>query len=307
MNDILFVKNPNNPLISAKNLPYQANAVFNAAAADLGDEVALLLRVESSSGRSHLIAARSKDGVRNWSVEETALLHPAQDCPYETNGVEDCRATWMEDLNAWLLAYVGFSDHGPGVALARTKDFRTVERIGLVFPPDDKNAAMFPRKFGGLYAMLHRPSVGGGSIWISYSPDLTFWGKSRQVLAARGGPWWDAARVGTGPPTIETDAGWLLIYHGVKMVAGGPIYRMGAALLDKNEPHRLIGRSRRWLLGPEKPYERSGDAPNVVFACGAVVRGEELWLYYGAADCSLCLATAKIDDILSSVIAEPAD
>ncbi len=300
MNEVLFIKNSHNPIISAKNLPYQANAVFNAGAADLGDEVVLLLRVESSSGRSHLIVARSKDGVRNWQVEETALLHPQQQVSYETNGVEDCRLTWVDDLNAWIISYVAFSDCGPGVALAKTTDFTTVERIGLVFPPDDKNAAVFPKKVDGLYAMLHRPSVAGGNIWISYSPDLLFWGKSEMVLAARGGPWWDAVRVGTGPPPIETDAGWLLIYHGVKNVAGGPIYRMGAALLDKKQPHRLISRSRRWLLSPEEPYERSGDAPNIVFSCGSIIRGDELWLYYGAADCCLCLATAKIDDVLAA-------
>ncbi len=305
MNEVMFARSPHNPLILAKNLPYQANAVFNAGAADLGDEVVLLLRVESSSGRSHLIVARSRDGVRNWQVEDRALLHPAEGIPYEANGVEDCRITRVEELKAWVLAYVAFSDQGPGVALAKTTDFRTVERLGLVFPPDDKNAAVFPRKFDGLYAMLHRPSAGGGSIWISYSPDLLFWGKSQLVLAARGGPWWDAIRVGAGPPPIETEAGWLLIYHGVKVVAGGPIYRMSAALLDKNEPHRLIGRTRQWMLSPEESYERSGDAPNVVFACGGIVRNGELRLYYGAADCSICLATARVDDILSILGAEP--
>jgi len=190
------------------------------------------------------------------------------------------------------------------VALAKTKDFRSIERLGFIFPPDDKNPAIFPRRFDGLYAILHRPPAGGGSIWISYSPDLVFWGKTRQVLSPRGGPWWDAKRVGTGPPPIETDAGWLLIYHGVKEVAGGPIYRMGAALLDKEEPHRVIARSHRWMLSPEELYERQGDAPNVVFACGSVVRNGELLLYYGAADCSLCMAKAKVDDILESLRTE---
>ena len=300
----LFIRHPKNPLITTQDLPYQANAVFNAGAADLGDEVLLLLRVESCSGRSHLIVARSKDGVGGWNVDEYALIHPAQGYSNEGNGVEDCRLTWVEELNTWVVAYVAYSDQGPGVALAKTMDFRGIDRIGLVFPPDDKNATLFPRKFNGLYAILHRPSVGGGSVWISYSPDLVYWGKSELLLPARGGPWWDALRVGAGPPPIETDAGWLLIYHGVKEVAGGPIYRMGVALLDRNNPQRLIGRARRWLLSPEEPYERDGDAPNVVFSCGAIVRGDELWLYYGAADCRLCLATAKIKDILAAVTSE---
>jgi len=163
----LFVREKRNPVITGRDIPYQVNAVFNAGTADLGDEVLLLVRAESTSGRSHLIVARSTDGVTGWRFEERALIHPAQDCPYETNGVEDCRLTWMEDMDCWGIAYTAYTDHGPGVALATTKDFRTVERIGLVIPPNDKNAALFPRRFDGLYAMLHRPCVNGGSVWIS--------------------------------------------------------------------------------------------------------------------------------------------
>ena len=301
-----FVRCEANPLITAMDLPYQANAVFNAGAADLGDEVLLLVRVESCSGRSHLIVARSKTGVSDWRLEDRALLHPAQDYPYETNGVEDCRITWLEDLQLWGLAYTGYSRFGPGVALATTKDFTSVDRIGFVFPPDDKNAALFPVKFNGYHAILHRPSVGGGSVWISYSPDLVFWGKSQLVLPVRWGPWWDGARVGAGLPPLKTDAGWLLIYHGVKMLAGSPIYRLGAAILDIDEPHKLLARTRRWILSPQERYERTGDAPNVVFACGGFLRGDELWMYYGAADSSICLARAKLSAIMSVLEEDPA-
>lgn len=297
----LFVRSELNPLITAEDLPYQANAVFNAGAADLGEEVLLLLRVESCSGRSHLIVARSKDGVANWRVNDRALIHPAQGCPYETNGVEDCRITWVQELDAWVLAYTAFTEHGPGVALATTKDFSSVKRIGLVFPPDDKNAALFPRRFDGLYTMLHRPSVSGGSVWISSSPDLTSWGESKLVMEPRAGPWWDGVRIGAGLPPIQTEEGWLLLYHGVKNVANGPIYRIGGALLDLNEPHRIVARARRWLLTPREPYERAGDAANVVFACGGFIRGEELWVYYGAADASICLAKARLTDVVSLV------
>ncbi len=295
----LFNRDSHNPLITAADLPYQANAVFNAGAADLGDEVLLLVRVETTSGRSHLIVARSKDGVTDWQFEKRALLHPAQGFSYETNGVEDCRLTWMEDLDAWGIAYAAYSNHGPGVALAITKDFKTAERIGMVCPPDDKNAALFPRRFDGLYAMLHRPSVGGGSVWISYSPDLRYWGAPEVVLPVRGGPWWDGARVGAGLPPIDTEAGWLIIYHGVKYAAGNPIYRLGAALLDRDKPHRLVGRGRQWLLSPAEIYERSGDAPNIVFATGGFVRDNVLWVYYGAADSCICLATADLDAVVS--------
>ncbi len=108
-------------------------------------------------------------------------------------------------------------------------------------------------------------------------------------------------------PPIETEAGWLVIYHGVKSVVGVPIYRLGAALLDLKEPHRLIGRTRRWLLSPQEHYERTGDAPNVVFTSGGFVRGDDLWIYYGAADSCICLATAKLSDVLSELTTEPVD
>ena len=294
----IFVRHPSNPLITAGDLPYQANAVFNAGVADFEKEVLLLVRVESCAGRSHLIVARSKDGISNWRFEERALLHASQGHSYEENGVEDARLTWMEDLNAWGIAYTAYSPYGPGVALAVTKDFKNTERIGMVFTPDDKNAALFPCKFNGLYAMLHRPSVGGGSVWISFSPDLVYWGQPNVVIPVRGGPWWDGRRVGACLPPMRTDAGWLVIYHGVKEVAGGPIYRLGAALLDLAEPQKLIGRSRTWLLAPRESYERTGDAANVVFACGGLIRDDCLHVYYGAADSCICLATAKLSDVL---------
>ena len=303
----LFARNPSNPLITVRDIPYQANAVFNAGAADLGDQVVLLVRVETTSGRSHLIVARSKDGITDWQFEDRALLHPAQGFPYETNGVEDCRLTWLAEKDCWVIAYTAYSGYGPGVALATTTDFKTAERIGMVLPPTDKNAALFPRTFDGLYAMLHRPSVGGGSVWISYSPDLVYWGKPGVVIPVRGGPWWDGMRVGAGLVPIETDAGWLIIYHGVKEAAGNPIYRLGAALLDRDEPHRLIGRARRWLLSPQEPYERTGDAPNVVFTSGGFVRGDDLWVYYGAADSCICLAKVELDAILRMLRANPVE
>lgn len=301
----LFVRCERNPLITAEDMPYQANTVFNTGAADLGDEVLLLLRVESCSGRSHLIAARSRDGVTGWEVDDRALLHAKQGIPYEASGVEDCRLTWIQELDAWLIAYTAFGSDGPGIALAKTRDFRTVERVGLVFPPENKNGVLFPRRFDGSYAMLHRPCRHNGSVWLSYSPDLIHWGRHQVVLPVRGGPWWDGVRVGAGLPPIETEKGWLLIYHGVKELAGDPIYRLGAALVDFQEPYRLIGRARRWLLGPKMLYERFGDAANVIFSCGGIVRAGELWVYYGAADSSICLAKAKVSDILDMIEEEP--
>jgi predicted GH43/DUF377 family glycosyl hydrolase len=303
----IFKRHKQNPLITARDLSYQANTVFNGGVADVGGEVVMMVRIESCSGRSHLTVARSSDGITGWKFEETALMHSAAGYEYESFGVEDCRITWMDDLDAYALAYTAYSPIGAGVGLATTKDFKKVERLGLIFPPDDKDAALFPKKIKGHYAILHRPAEMGGNIWVSYSPDLKFWGQSQLVLAVRGGPWWDGARVGAGLPPIETPEGWLIIYHGVKFAAGRPIYRVGAALLDLKDPHRLIGRARRWLMSPDAPYEWYGDAPNVIFPTGGLLRGDELWIYYGAADSCICLATASISELLEVIKAESSE
>ncbi len=297
----LFVRHPQNPLITARDIPYQVNTVFNAGVVDMGSEVLLLLRVESTSGRSHITLARSPDGIRQWQIDSQAFMHPGDGYPYEEYGIEDCRVTAVEGIDGWLLAYTAYSPHGPAIGLAQTKDFSHIQRLGLAYPPNNKDAALFPKRFNGLYAMLHRPSAAGGSIWIGYSPDLHFWGKSEAVLPPRGGPWWDGSRVGAGLPPIETEEGWLMIYHGVKEMPSGPIYRVGAALLDLEEPHKLIAKTRRWVLSPQEPYERTGDVPNVIFPCGGFVRGDQLWMYYGAADSSICLATASIPELLEKI------
>jgi predicted GH43/DUF377 family glycosyl hydrolase len=290
-----------NPLITTKDLLYPANTVFNAGAANLGHHVALLLRVESCSGRSHLTLALSKDGITNWHVEDWALMHPEDGCPEENYGVEDCRITWMEDLGKWAIVYTAYSEHGPTAAIATSEDFRSVQRVSFAFPPDNKDAVLFPKKIKGYYTMLHRPSVGGGSIWIGYSPDLIYWGKSKVLIPLRGGPWWDGTRVGTGLPPIETEHGWLIIYHGVKQMSYGQIYRVGAALLDLDNPEILIGRTRNFIMTPDEPYERMGDVPNVIFPTGGFLREDELWMYYGAADSYVCLATAPIPEIIDSI------
>jgi len=303
--DCSFLRCEHNPLITTRDLPYRANTVFNAGAADLETSVVLILRVESLSGRSHLIVARSEDGMTNWQIGDRAILHPDDGAAYEEYGVEDCRITYLEDREVWAITYTGVHYAGHSIGVALTRDFRTVERLGLAFPSDNKNAVLFPRKIDGYYAMLHRPASGGGSIWIAYSPDLIYWGRSAMVVPPRGGPWWDGTRVGAGVTPIETECGWLIIYHGVKGMVSGPIYRIGAALLDLENPSRMIARSRRWLMGPEEPYERMGDVPNVVFPCGGFVRGRDIWMYYGAADASVCLATITVDEILNTVLSEP--
>jgi predicted GH43/DUF377 family glycosyl hydrolase len=300
----LFSRSPANPILTPSDLPYPANAVFNPGAARLGGETVLLVRVEDMRGISQLHVARSADGVSGWKFDAKPLLRSEPGvAPEEVWGCEDPRLTWLAGEETWAIAYTAYSMRGPLVALATTRDFRHVERIGPVMTPEDKDAAVFPRRFGGRWAMIHRPSPirGGAHVWVSFSPDLRHWGDHRLLLEARDGAWWDAGKIGLGPPPLETSEGWLVIYHGVHMTSAGPIYRAGLALLDLDDPTVVLRRSDEWIFGPEAAYERSGDVPQVVFPSGLLLDPDEgrLDMYYGAADSVVGLATADLDDVLA--------
>ena len=307
----LFQRHPGNPILSADDWPYPVNSVFNAGATLVGNERVLLARVEDRTGISHLCVARSEDGVSGWRIDETPSLLPSpRTHPEEMWGIEDPRITWLEDLGAWAIAYTAYSEAGPLVSLAITEDFKAFQRLGPVMPPEDKDAALFSVKFGGRYAMLYRPvSAFAGvdkHIWISFSPDLRHWGDHRVLIRARRGGWWDANKIGLSPPPLETPKGWLILYHGVRETPAGCIYRLGLALLDREDPTRVINRSDRWIFGPQQPYETNGDVGNVVFPCGWILNGEELSLYYGAADSCIALASARLTEVLGFLEEEPA-
>ena len=281
-------------------MPYPCNTVLNPGATLVDGETLLLLRAEDLEGRSHLTVARSRNGVTDWRIESKPLLAPWEESnPHEDFGCEDPRLTYLDDLKKWVIAYTAYSPFGAGVALALTSDFKTVERLGLVLSPSNKDAAVFPRKINGKYWMLHRPVAGSiEHIWLTESHDLIHWGHPWMIISERGGPWWDGFRVGANGIPIETEEGWLVLYHGVKQLHGGPTYRMGAALLDLDNPHRLIARLPHWILAPQEPYEVLGEAPNVVFSCGQTVVGDEVRLYYGAADTCVCLAFGSLSELL---------
>jgi predicted GH43/DUF377 family glycosyl hydrolase len=301
--DHLLTRHPANPVLCAVDWPYPAHTVFNAGATLLRDGTTLLLcRVEDRRGHSHLCAARSANGIDGWVIDkEPTLLPDPERYPEELWGIEDPRITFVEDLGRYAIAYTAFGKAGPGVALALTEDFRSFERCGLVMQPDDKDAALLPRRIGGRYALIHRPMQHEGAhVWISYSPDLTHWGGHKLVLAARKGGWWDANKVGLSPPLIETPRGWLMIYHGVRHTPAGCLYRLGLALLDLEQPEHCLARGDSWIFGPEEPYERNGDVGNVTFPCGYTLGadGDSLRIYYGAADTSIALATASVAELL---------
>jgi predicted GH43/DUF377 family glycosyl hydrolase len=299
----LFERSPHNPIISPLDLPFPGAAVLNPGVTEQGGEVVLLLRVEDHAGCSNIHTARSKNGVTNWEIEpEPILRYGEPKWRYEQWGCEDARVTYLAEERSWYITYTAYSPHGAAVALARSGDLAEAERVGLLFSPNNKDAVLFGQKFGGRWAALHRPDAGGlEHIWSAYSPDLVHWGEPHCVLPELGGAAWDGAKVGAGPPPILTEEGWLLIYHGVKAYGGQFVYRAGVALLDRDKPHKAVARSRHWIFQAEAPYEVSGLTPNVVFPTDLLVRGDELWMYYGAADTYTFLATAKLDEILALV------
>jgi predicted GH43/DUF377 family glycosyl hydrolase len=269
----------------------------------------LLLRVEHRTGLSSLVVATSENGLTDWEIDPVRGLYPQSDTFEEHWGVEDPRITRVGD--EYFVVYVGYSTAGPLVCLAKTRDFVKWERRGVLMSPEDKDAALFPTTFGGRWALIHRPvsamSGVGSHVWLSFSPDLRHWGDSRVLLAARRGGWWDANKVGLGPPPLLTKSGWLLCYHGVRITASGSIYRIGLALLDRDDPTKLLARGNEWVFGPHEPYEREGDVPDVVFPCGWVLRddGDTLHLYYGAADSVVCVAEASLATLLDHLECHP--
>ena len=307
----LFLRSDANPILTAGDVPYPANSVFNPGAATVGDETILLVRVEDLRGISQLHVARSPDGISAWRFDPEPLLRSdVEHYPEEIWGCEDPRLTWLPEREEWAIAYTAYSRRGPLVSLAMTKDFRSVQRLGPVMPPEDKDAAMFPRRFDGRWAMIHRPSPlrGGAHMWISFSPDLRHWGDHTLILEARDGAWWDAGKIGLGPPPLETTEGWLMMYHGVHATSDGPIYRMGLALLDLDDPRIVLHRTDEWVFGPIAPYEITGDVGRVVFPGGWVLDApdDRLLLYYGAADTSVGVATARFSEVLARILASPA-
>jgi predicted GH43/DUF377 family glycosyl hydrolase len=300
----LFIRHPKNPILTAADWPYPVHTVFNPGATRLADGTTLLLcRVEDRRGISHLCAARSVTGFDGWVVDRAPTLQPEPDrYPEELWGIEDPRITFVEELGKYVVAYTAFAKGGPGVALALTTDFVNFERCGLVMQPDDKDAALLPRRIDGEFLLIHRPITDTGAhIWISRSPDLRNWGSHRLILPARKGAWWDANRIGLSPPLIETTRGWLMLYHGMRHTAAGCLYRLGVALFALDDPSHCLLRGDSWIFGPEAPYERQGDVGNVAFPCGYTIGddGDTINLYYGAADACIGLATGSVSRLLA--------
>jgi predicted GH43/DUF377 family glycosyl hydrolase len=301
----LLRRHPGNPLLTARDWPYPVNTVFNPGAIRMPNgETVLLVRCEDRRGISHLTVARSNDGVTDWRIDPEPTLAPdAINYPEGVWGLEDPRIVWVHEMERFVITYTSFSRGGPGVGLSTTRDFREFDRRGLLMSPEDKDAALFPRRFDGRWLLIHRPvpAVGRAHIWVSWSPDLRHWGDHSILLERRHGAWWDALKVGLSGPPIETPEGWLMMYHGVRTTASGALYRIGLALLDLENPLKVVLRGDEYIMGPEEQYEMIGDVGGVVFPCGHTIAddGDTIHFYYGAADTSVCRASGSLTEMLT--------
>jgi predicted GH43/DUF377 family glycosyl hydrolase len=291
------------PILSPRpDVSWEKDAVFNTAAVHHDGVFHLFYRAVAhrpgAPNRSCIGHAWSRDGVRFDRADEPALAYgPPEEVgnPFETQGVEDPRVTRLEGT-FWML-YTAYDGATPQVACATSDDLERWERRGLIVPAElfgcaNKDAALFPERIGGRYAVIHRPEP---DMCLSFSDDLRSWTDHARFMTPREGVAWEEKKIGLSGPPMRTDAGWLVVYHGVDE---GHVYRQGLALLDLADPVRVLKRTDEPVLEPELPWELRGDVPNVVFSCGNLLFGTELWLYYGGADTVIGLAKGDVSEFL---------
>jgi len=300
-NETVFKRYKGNPIITAEAVP-RANSIHNSAVVSFDGGYVGIFRVDEIDFNFTLHLGRSKDGI-HWEIEPD-ILKMGTDDPYleRKHRTYDPRITKIDDV--YYVTWCVDSPHGPYIGLARTTDFRTFTRMENPLPPSNRNCVIFPRKIDGKYAILHRPSDRGhtpfGDMFYSTSPDFVHWGHHRFVFGILPNGW-QSTKIGPGPRPIETEEGWLLIYHGVWTSCNGYLYYTGGALLDLDRPWKVLYRTKDYLLAPTEPYERIGDVPNVVFPSSAVVEKGVIRLYYGCADTCISMAEAKLGDVIEFV------
>ncbi len=297
---MLITRYQSNPILTKEDVPYPVATVHNAAVVKYNEKYIMIFRSHTLNGRSILGMADSDDGFK-FKVKDKPFMEPATEGifkEYEAYGVEDPRIVFMD--GEYLITYSAYSKHGVRIGLAKTKDFKTIERFSLITEADYRNVVIFPEKFNGLYARLDRPhsEISPWSVWISYSPDLKYWGESKLVMKPLQYHW-DEMKIGPGAPPVKTSRGWLSIYHGVFPTMDGCVYRLGIALHDLKDPSEIIAVGDEWILQPEEPYEITGYVHNVVFCCGAVPENDgSLKIYWGGADTVMCVGTADIESLV---------
>jgi len=298
----IITRHPANPILTADDIPGGASSVFNSGFIRHEGKVVGLLRVERRDGTQSIRYAESADGLKFDITDELMLVAQAEPHLTYEEAIYDPRITKIDDT--FYATYASENRFGCQVGLSRSKDLKHWEKMELIAEPDNRNIVLFPEKINGLYCRLDRPfSRQQGGIWVSYSPDLVFWGIHRNIMESRRFHW-DRGKIGPGAPPLRTDAGWLVVYHGTTPYCNGLVYRLGLALLELDDPTVVISRPAEYLLSPKADYERVGDVPNVCFACAAIpgADGELLNIYYGGADQVVCLATARIDDLVEACL-----
>ena len=291
-----------NPVVNIEDLPFRCINLYNAGCIKVDDKYILLITIELLDGKTSIFYAESSDGYE-FKIAKDAFLSPARQEPlkeYEEMGLVDARITYLD--NCYYIIYLAVSRHGILLNLAKTKDFNSVEKLGIISQPDTKAGALFPKKLKGKYARLERPNT-GGSIWISYSEDLISWGESEVVLSPRDG-YWDSHHIGCATPPLEIEQGWLVFYYGVKRTSGGTLTRIGTVILDKQDPAKpIVGRSNIPVISPRELYERIGDISNLVFSCGAILEEDNtIKFYYGTSNNCLYLGTTTLAEIIETCI-----
>lgn len=289
----------NNPIITFESLAFPCADILTAGTVKVAGKYILLLTIQSLEGFYSIYLAQSIDGY-HFEIDAEPVIAPSIDEPdlvYDGTGVLDARISKLGKY--YYISYDALGSHGYRLALARTVDFKTFEKLGFISEPDTKGGVLFPQKIKGKYIRLERPWE-GGSIWLSYSDDLKYWGWSEFVLGPRGG-YWDCNRIGVATPPMRIEQGWLIIYYGVKDTSAGPLFRLGAALLDYHNPVRVICRTDEPILSPREEYERIGDLPNLVFSCGAIIESDdEVKLYYSASNSCIAVGTTTVDRIVAA-------
>jgi beta-1,4-mannooligosaccharide/beta-1,4-mannosyl-N-acetylglucosamine phosphorylase len=292
-----------NPVIPRDLIP-SSNSIFNSAVVPFKDEYRGVFRCDDKRRAMQIHSGRSKDGIK-WEIENERIHFlpvPGSD-PQEWIYGYDPRVCWIEDRYwvTWCNGYAGW----PTIGVAYTSDFESYYQLENAYLPFNRNGVMFPRKINGKFIMLSRPSDRGhtpfGEIYLSESPDMIHWGKHRLVMRTAGG--WQSTKIGAGPIPIETTQGWLMIYHGVLTSCNGFVYSMGAALLDIDQPSKVLYRTEPYLLHPKVIYEQVGDVPNVAFPCAALADSKtgRIAIYYGAADTVTCLAFCQVDELIEFI------
>jgi predicted GH43/DUF377 family glycosyl hydrolase len=306
---MLIERYRSNPILTRDDVPYPVSTVHNAAVVKDGPKYVMVFRSHTHNGRSVLGIAKSDDGY-SFEVHDQPFMTPAREGifgEYEAYGLEDPRIVQVE--GEFLITYSAYSRHGVRIGLAKTKDFKSVERVSLITESDYRNVVIFPEKVGGLYVRLDRPhsEISPWSIWISYSPDLRYWGDSKRIMKPMQYHW-DEMKIGPGAPPIKTSQGWLSIYHGVFATMDGSVYRLGVALHDLADPSVILGVGDEWILQPEEPYEITGYVHNVVFTCGAVAEEDgTVKIYWGAADTVMCVGTASLQALVDHCLVNSRD